>query len=145
MNWVFGVHSLWRDTLFSLDTGGRAFVLPQVMCQTSLLSMGGLTLSEKWMEYWVGGVGGGERSERELGLVCKIRLFIKLSFFSLRLKFAVFLMSNKRFWKKLGTPKLRNKHRKIVESIVYSVNSASPQASPYSCPRYNHILDPSHF
>lgn len=66
----------------------------------------------------MGEAGGGERRERELGLESKIRLFIKLSFFSLRLKFAVFLMSNKMFKKKLYTPKLRNKHTKILKSPI---------------------------
>lgn len=28
-NWLFEAHSLWRDTLLSLDTGGRSLVLPQ--------------------------------------------------------------------------------------------------------------------
>ena len=27
--WLFGTHSLWRDTLLSLDIVGRALVLPQ--------------------------------------------------------------------------------------------------------------------
>ena len=29
MNWYFGAHSFWRDTLLSLDIAGRALVLPQ--------------------------------------------------------------------------------------------------------------------
>lgn len=30
MNWSFGAHSLLRDSLFSLDTGGNSLVLSQL-------------------------------------------------------------------------------------------------------------------
>ena len=30
MNWLFGAHSLWGDTLLSLDTGERGLILPQL-------------------------------------------------------------------------------------------------------------------
>lgn len=29
MNWLFGAHFLYRDTLLSLDTGRRAWTMPQ--------------------------------------------------------------------------------------------------------------------
>ena len=29
LHWLFGTHSVWMDTLFSLDIEGRALVLPQ--------------------------------------------------------------------------------------------------------------------
>ena len=29
MNWLFGTHSLWRKTMFSLDIVGRSLVLSQ--------------------------------------------------------------------------------------------------------------------
>ena len=41
MNWLFEAHSLWRDTLLSLDTDQRALVLPQSrMGQTLLIPHG---------------------------------------------------------------------------------------------------------
>lgn len=30
MNWLFGSHPLWWDTLLILDTAGRGLVLPQL-------------------------------------------------------------------------------------------------------------------
>lgn len=29
LNWTFAAHSLWRDTMISLDRAGRALALPQ--------------------------------------------------------------------------------------------------------------------
>lgn len=74
MNWVFGVHSLLWDTLLSLDTMERGLVLPQ-LCW---LPKGSPYSSEDWVRVgW--GIGGGQDygSEGELGLVCKIIIFIK--------------------------------------------------------------------
>lgn len=49
MKWLFGAYSLWRDALLSLDTVGRALVLPQDdMTDFVDFPMGGFTLSE-WM------------------------------------------------------------------------------------------------
>lgn len=61
LNWLFVAHFLWRDTLLSLDTVGRALVLPQsnvldfVDSPWEVLS----SLRSGW-ESGVAGTGGGE-------------------------------------------------------------------------------------
>ena len=53
--WLFGTHSLWRDTLLSLDIVGRALVLTQ----SSVLHFVDSSLRSGCGE--VEGKGGGER------------------------------------------------------------------------------------
>ena len=59
MYWLWGTHSLWKDTLLSLDTVGRALNLPQSNVPYPLSGLG-------WREW-------KEGREWELGLVCKMK------------------------------------------------------------------------
>ena len=48
MSWVFGAHSLWWDTLLSLDAAESGLALPQLgMPGLADSPLGGLTLSEE--------------------------------------------------------------------------------------------------
>lgn len=74
MKWLFGGHSPWRHTLLSLDMGKGAWPCLNVTGQTLLTphERSGWESGKK-----LGEVGNGR--ERELRLVCKIRLLKKES------------------------------------------------------------------
>ena len=69
LKWLFGVYSLWRETLFTLYSVGRALVL----LQSNVLDL----VDSLWealpsLRRWVEGMWGeqGEGMEWKLGLVC---------------------------------------------------------------------------
>ena len=74
--WLFGAHSLWRDTLLSLDIEGRTLVLPQSDIQYFVDSPWEALPS--WRRGWGvrGKESGGDRKRGGSGnwdLVCKIK------------------------------------------------------------------------
>lgn len=75
MSSPFGTHSLWWDALPSLDAGAGVWSCLNLICQSMLTPMGGLTLSEEWSGVWgeqVGGkVGAAGRGEGGRTVLCK--------------------------------------------------------------------------
>lgn len=70
MSSLFGAHSLWRDTLHSLDTGSRALVLPKCanFVDSPLEDLPSLRYGLGWAEENVGGVGREEGGGTRFGM-----------------------------------------------------------------------------
>lgn len=76
MNWLFRIHFLRRDILRSLDMGqGFGFASSDVTEFIDSPQETSPSLRNRWEMGWQ--EVGGEGSEREPGLVCKIKFVFK--------------------------------------------------------------------